>query len=276
MTDNNAQPSELNMKVKGFIFYNGPSVIDSKPIVGIATLNSKNAKTGNLIQTWIIRSDIPPVEAIHNGGDESICGGCPLRGYLEEKDGGGTVNRGRSCYVNTANSVNQVYRAYQAGRYLDLTGVANKGKIAKYVSDRKLRLGAYGDPVAIPLAYWKPLLMACNKHTGYTHQWKNGKLYYWRRYLMASTHSRKENEEARNKGWRTFRTALTSNDVADDEIVCPASEEAGKKRDCITCMACSGVGSATVNKKSVVIALHGSPSVMGPGKRFLHQIGNPR
>ena len=45
----------------GAIIYRGPSLLDGKPIVVIAVgLNSssKNRKTGNMLQTYILRDDI--------------------------------------------------------------------------------------------------------------------------------------------------------------------------------------------------------------------------
>ena len=253
--------------IKGFVFYKGKSRIDAKPIVGIATLKSKNGKTGNMVQTWIIREDIPPVDAIHSGEDESICGKCPLRGFLEKKEDGSTTNRQRSCYVNVANSVYQIYKSYKNGGYVDLTN--DKKKIHQYILGRKVRLGAYGDPTAIPLYAWKPILNSCFGHTGYTHQWRMNKFKHWNKYLMASTHSVKENEAARKNGWRTFRTAITTGDVAKDEVICPASKEMGFKRTCETCMACSG---GSTGKRSIVITIHGSPSVVKPGIKTLQKL----
>ena len=61
-------------KELGFVLYEGNSVLDGKPIAAIATLSSSNVKTGNMIQVWIIRTDINPVEASKLGDDISICG----------------------------------------------------------------------------------------------------------------------------------------------------------------------------------------------------------
>ena len=74
----------------GLVLYNGPSSLDGELIVVIATgfrRSTANPKTGDMIQTWILRSDVAPFSAIHSGGDESICGSCPLRGILEASDG---------------------------------------------------------------------------------------------------------------------------------------------------------------------------------------------
>lgn len=64
----------------GFVFYDGPSSINGAPIVGIATMESRNGKTGNMIQTFIVRADQHPLEALSTGADSAICGDCALRG----------------------------------------------------------------------------------------------------------------------------------------------------------------------------------------------------
>ena len=44
------------------IIYNA-SLIDGKPIVVIATYSNRNTKTGAMVQTYILRSDIDPRDA---------------------------------------------------------------------------------------------------------------------------------------------------------------------------------------------------------------------
>ena len=75
-------------KLNGFILYEGASVLDGAPIVVIATMRTDNPKTGAMVQTWIIRSDIDPMAASKEGLDSSVCGNCPLRHSL-----------GGACYV---------------------------------------------------------------------------------------------------------------------------------------------------------------------------------
>ena len=66
---------------KGYVIYDGASLLDGKRIVAIAlTGNSKNTKTGAMVQTYIIRPDINPLEANKTGEDYSICGTCPHKG----------------------------------------------------------------------------------------------------------------------------------------------------------------------------------------------------
>jgi hypothetical protein len=65
------------------IIWEGPSMLDGAPIIVIATglaQDSQNTKTGNLIQTWIMRADVDPMRAIREGLDASICGDCKHRG----------------------------------------------------------------------------------------------------------------------------------------------------------------------------------------------------
>ena len=63
----------LNDDTTGVVLYEGISSIDQKPIVAIATLKTSNTKTGNLIQTWIMRQDINPMQAIKSNEDYSVC-----------------------------------------------------------------------------------------------------------------------------------------------------------------------------------------------------------
>ena len=104
-------------KILGYIAYEGPSQIDGAPIVVIVNkidADSKNGKTGAIVQTFIIRSDISPVEALQIGADAAICGDCAHRPYL--------IKTGESdeppCYVQVGKSVQSVFHAYTRGRYV--------------------------------------------------------------------------------------------------------------------------------------------------------------
>jgi len=60
-------------------------------------------------------------------------------------------------------------------------------------------------------------------------------------------------------GWRTFRVIRNLNELnKDKEILCPASEEAGKKTSCIKCGLCAGT--TTKSNKSIAIVAHGNGS----------------
>ena len=104
-----------NQKILGYIAYEGPSIIDGAPIVVIINKiygASKNGKTGDIVQSFIIRSDINPVEALQTGADASICGDCVHRPIKAKETGE------PPCYVNVGRSVLAVYNAYKRGRYV--------------------------------------------------------------------------------------------------------------------------------------------------------------
>lgn len=252
------------MSVTGVIFYEGPSRIDGSPIVGIATFGTSNLKTGNLVQTWIIRSDMHPMEAVNTGEDSAICGSCPLRGIIRpaservHKNGSlanaETTNKGRSCYVLVQNAPLQIYNAYKKGNYPKLSD-----EHRRLMLGRGLRYGSYGDPVAIPMKNWDELAKYCTGRAepGYTHQWRNARFKAWSKRVMASTHSLAENQLAASKGWRTFRTVTDIADKSDAEIICPASAEGGYTATCETCGACNGRRDMNDVRKNVVIVAHG-------------------
>lgn len=215
----------------GSVLYEGPSLIDGEPIAAIATgigRPSKNQKTGEMSQCWIIRSDLDPFAALHCGADVSVCGDCPLRGNRETG-----VARERVCYVNVAKCVTNIFDALKRGSYD--TPVAVASAVAEY---RPSRIGAYGEPTAVPLEAFLPMMGSAGR-TGYTHRWRECP-EEWRAYIMASVDTPAEQVEARNKGWRTFRTRLASEPLLPGEIACPASKEGGSRRTCADCLLCKG------------------------------------
>lgn len=230
----------------GVILYEGPSMLDGAPIVVIAVglkQKSTNSKTGAMVQTYILRQDIPPIEAVKTGADESICGGCPHRG-----DGTG---KKRSCYVTLMHGPRGVWNAYQNGRYPHAFKT-----IHELLRDRMVRLGTYGDPAAAPIAVWRNAIQHAKGWTGYTHQWRDIH-WRWRELVMASADSLVDMDEAHARGFRTFRvTPIGEGPVKGREFNCPASEEAGKRIECIDCLAC--MGTSAKNKASVQIAAHGT------------------
>ena len=97
-------------KPLGYIAFEGRSKLDGLPIVVIVnkiTSASKNEKTGDLVQSFVIRADVDPVTAQANGQDISICGQCEHRPSLARESGAAP------CYVNTGKSVLQVFKAYK-------------------------------------------------------------------------------------------------------------------------------------------------------------------
>jgi hypothetical protein len=229
----------------GFVFYRGPSKLDGAPIVAIATLESANGKTGDMVQTWILREDISPLDAIASGADSSICGDCQHRGSAD------TV---RTCYVDVGKAPMGIWKAYHRGIYPDLSN--DPATVRALVAGRKVRMGAYGDPYPVPISAWKPILAASDDHTGYSHQWRRPQAQYLRPYVMASVDSASERDLAHAMGWRTFRVRAETEPLAAREIACPASPEGGNRKQCITCTACDGA-SRGAKQASIAIVVHG-------------------
>jgi hypothetical protein len=246
--------------------WRGPSLLDGAPIVVIASglRASENPKTGDMLQTYILRADIEPTAAIKNGADVSICGDCVHRG-----DGTG---KGRTCYVNIGQGPLAVWRSWargnipRASRYAGLYFVScilewpiENGEpcIGKGL---RVRLGTYGDPAAVPVSVWQALTKHAIGHTGYTHQWRTAG-HELRALCMASVDTVADMLTARASGWRTFRVAFPGQDPRLQKIEsrCPASAEAGKVLTCAQCLACGGQNGRS---GSVVIAAHGGPAVL--------------
>jgi hypothetical protein len=242
----------------GVILYEGPSQLDGAPIVVIATglkQGSTNVKTGAMVQTYILRSDVAPIDAVKQGADASICGGCPHRG-----DGTG---KGRSCYVTLMHGPRGVYAAYKRGSYLKAVEIANSPyKIGELFDARMVRLGTYGDPAACPTGVWREVLRLAAGWTGYTHQWAKLDPKVWAPLVMASVDSEDEMCDAHDIGFRTFRvTPGPHENIKGVEVVCPASHEAGQKVECIDCKACMGTSAKA--RVSIQIAAHGT------GRRYV-------
>lgn len=229
-----------------------PLVLDGSPILLIGTYRetATNRKTGAMLQTWIIRADIDPLQAIASGADSAVCGMCPARGPSALAGAGG-IYRERSCYVNVGQAPLSVFRAAARGRYR----VLSHAELGEIGADRHVRLGSYGDPAAVPVERWRAVLARSIGHTGYSHQWRNPIAAPLREFCMASVDTLAEAREARALGWRTFRVRLAGDPIADREHACPAAAESGAKLQCVDCLACGG---ADGRRGSPTIIVHGS------------------
>jgi len=241
----------------GIILWQGKSLLDGERITCIATgifTKSENRKTGDMIQTYIIRRDINPIDARRMGEDKSICGFCKHK-------------ENSTCYVNLGQAPTSIYKAFHDGRYRQWQ--QNDLELFK---GRSIRVGSYGDPVAIPYKVWENICNASKDFTGYTHQWNNKKCdQRLRNFCMASVDSivgyDKEYNKAKAMGWRTFRVFADDKGISvydvkkDNEIVCPASKEAGVLTTCEHCNLCCGLNRA--NGKDVIINHHADSDSMG-------------
>lgn len=241
----------------GYIAYQGPSLIDGAPIVVIINKvhsASANDKTGAMVQSFIIRSDIAPMAAIASGADESICGACPHRPLLARASGAAP------CYVQVAKSVNSVYEAYKRGRYQ----VATPAELSIILAGKMVRIGTYGDGAAAPVEMWRTIVSMARGHAGYSHQWQRADFDHsaWAPLVMASADTLEESALANLHGMRTFRVSIGL-DVQSGEISCPASSEGGRKSNCAKCGLCGGTSKSA---KDIVIADHAA----GHAKRVIN------
>ena len=212
----------MNNRPNGCIVWEGKSEFDGSPIVLLLTgleLPSQNRKTGPVVQSYIVRSDITPLEAVKTRLDCAICGNCAFR-----KD---------VCYVDMR-PINNIWRVYKRGGYPRLT----KTMLARVHRRRKvLRLGSYGDPAAVPLKVWETILSSFGHHTGYTHAWRFCH-EAWRKYLMASVESQNQALLAQSMGWRTFRVKLPNQGLLPGEVHC--TNLVDDSLTCEDCRLCDG------------------------------------
>jgi hypothetical protein len=239
-------------KPRGFVVWEGPSALDGSPIVLIATRGTKgkaNSKTGSMVQTYILNRNLDPVRAAQQGRDKGICGDCPHK--LSEQG---------TCYVRLDTGPLNVFKAYKRGTY---ARCFNSSVVGVQLAGELVRMGAYGDPCAVPIEVWQGLLRYAKGHTGYTHQWRQDRFQEFASLCMASCDNTPEDELARARGWRTF-TIVTheqfdtrhSLPVVRGSFLCPASAEGGKKLTCSQCLACDG--NASGRGATVYIPVHGA------------------
>lgn len=248
-------------KIKSSVIYSGPSLIDGSPIVVIAIVKPNNIKTGNMIQTYIIRSDINPLTASKTGADYAICGNCIHRGK-PTTDPKKKQAVERSCYVTLYHGPLQVFKAFKRGAY----PMATSQEIKRLGTDRMVRLGTYGDPLAAPKHIWDDLLELSAGHTGYSHQ--HGLVTGDYSKVMISADSKIDAHMHNQNNRRTFRVIPVSTWVdqgkaalLSSEILCPASKEMNYKTTCDKCKLCAG-GTAG---KSIAIVSHGTSRNMFKG-----------
>lgn len=228
----------------GTLLWEGPSLYDGEPVFVVLTGikgSSANDKTGDLLQTFILKQNGKPAEHINAGTDLSICGPCPFIS-------------GNGCYVAATpwkGGANSVYKAYKNNRYEPFNS-----SIGEKIRGRKIRFGAYGDPAAVPVSVWANLTKLASGFTGYTHGWKDNPDLA--PYCMASVHSLAEAKQAQALGYRTFRTVPTEDNAVakkmlfTNEIICP---EATHDTQCASCMLCGG---ASKQAKNIIIPVHGA------------------
>lgn len=235
-------------------------MLDGSDIVCIATLGSANVKTGPMVQTWILRTDMTPLDASKAATDSSVCGDCPRRWAT-----------GGDCYVNLGQAPNSTYKAWVRAGKPDANWQDKDvyPRLKAACQSNGLRMGSYGDPVAVPAELWAMVIGMCKPrmYTGYTHQWRTleashqarnrGHLDWFKEHIMASADSVADAAVAKSLGWRYF-AAVRPDDKPEGSIECLAE----RKKNPLTCEQC-GICNGTQGKAtrvSVYIVEHGRRS----------------
>lgn len=218
----------------GYVLWTGPSKFNGDPIVVIATLKTTNAKTGDMVQVWILPADQQPNEAFWGKKTSSVCGDCM---HL----------RNQSCYVNWGQAPTNIWKTWKRGGYPDLDC---EGYLL--MAGRKIRFGAAGDPAMVPVYIWEELARVSSGWTGYTHQWRQPWAQNLKGLVQASCDSFQDYLDASAHGWKCFRVLRKDETRQDGEVHCQASSEMGDKTQCAKCLLCDGVSA------NVTINVHGA------------------
>ena len=242
----------MKNKPRGFVIWEGLSWIDRKtPIVMIATIESKNSKTGNMIQIWYLVAGEHPVEAIQNGNDEAICGDCPLRPFHLNV-----------CYLEIGKAPAAVWRGYKRGIYpkLDLRRTAHR----KLLFGRMVRDGAYGDPGVAPLDQVRRVMKVTDGGTGYSHQilpllmkGKTRRAAKLAERCMVSVDNPAALKRARAAGLRSFIVVSKSGTPPEGAVECLNQRDGTL---CVDCLECDGTD-PNEPKPDIWVWSHGIGSV---------------
>jgi hypothetical protein len=219
----------------GWILYRGPSMFDPKTeIVLIATRKSKNDKTGNMIQTWILLVDKAPHKATKDL--KAICGGCLYRHDLSDKGKGG-------CYVLRHNAPLSIWRSFNAGRYSTDTDQA-----FDFIADQIDRYGYTG--------YSEGSIRFLNSRI----KEKAENAEFLASKIMLSAKSEIEALELQRKGFKTFRPVGSLDEMIEGETLCESDKNDLQCEECLKCDAKNG---------SIVVLAHGAKK-----NTVLHSIGS--
>jgi hypothetical protein len=225
----------------GAVIHRGPSKIDGQPIIVVAIWASTNRKTGDMLQTYIMRSDIDPLTANKYGEDYSICGNCALRG-TPTLDPTKKQAEDRPCYVVLGQGPTVVWNGLQRGIYPDYTNRQQRRALGR---GRMVRIGTYGDGAAAPRFVWDDLLFEAEGHNAYSHNGGDPRIY------MQSADTLPQAQAAWSSGFRTFRVVHDTSHLQPNEILCPSSRGV----QCVDCRLCGG---SQVKAKSIAIVVHGN------------------
>lgn len=274
------------------VVYRGRSFLDGQQdrnIMAVLSWFSNNRKTGDafeggapVAQLWILPADQHPMDAVNDGGDAAICGNCTHR---YEYRNGEKLAGTRTCYVALNQGVGTVWQAAKDKPVTPLDDQALRFLLSRHF----LRLGAYGDPAALPFdlvadlvgiaGTSSPSLKNKRCHTGYSHAWKTCDQRF-ASLLMASCERQDEIASASALGWRVFYTAMDGQKPSDIDgaapfSLCMSANERAKKIACNNCRLCDGKKNDTDARHHIFIAAHGNRAVMANVARKIEAMAAP-
>jgi hypothetical protein len=211
--------------------WRGPSRFDGRPIVVLAARvrasSSVNPKTNDMVQIYIV-PQADPAQSLQDERDRSVCGTCVHRPYAATDDHDDDDPARRDCFVNVSWAPRNLWMAWRDGRVpLAPPGIFEGAAV---------RFGAWGDPAAVPLEVWQPIVDGAVTHTGYTQRWPELDAAEWG-WLMASVITPAQLRDAQIAGWRTFRTLYGAAQPMLGEAECLAT---AKHVSCLGCGGCGG------------------------------------
>src|SRR5215831_14404691 len=122
---------EKRVEITGYLLYQ-----DSR-IAIVATIDSSNPKTANMVQIWFVPRSVKPTIAVRSGADADVCFDCSLR---PSADGG--------CYVITHQAPTAIFFKLERGGYPML----EPADYHRVFAGREVRFGAWGDPVLMEIS----------------------------------------------------------------------------------------------------------------------------
>lgn len=201
------------------------------------TFTSTNSKTGNTIQQWITPESWErdnKSEKVDVKDSSSVCKDCPLMD---------------TCYVKKGHAGMGLKSSAKSKNYT----VGDESQYIDKFTDEFVRFGAFGEPVLAGQDATEQIVKVASSWTGYTHQWEDPKYGWSSKYFMASVEDAEGKRRANALGFRTFRVGNSLDEMMDDEVLCPASKEAGRRVTCKECKLCKG---STSKAKNIFIIKH--------------------
>jgi hypothetical protein len=202
--------------------WRGSSNFDGSPLVLLGSgfvRPSANRKTGDMLQVSVMARAVHPATAKRQGLDRGPCGPCPIRQW---------------CFVPLVRGCGASWRTWEKGRAKAWNGAPFQHPV---------RLGAYGDPAALPAPLVRRIIEAAGRGwTAYTHHWRTAP--HLKPWAMASVETRADAEEAAAAGWRSFRirTPGSRAPLLPGEKECPFYTRGAQCRECQLCSGGAGRG----------------------------------